>query len=286
MMAYHEQRRYVDSYHLTISRVHKMDFLAHYHEEVELFFVESGQQNLGINNRALTLSAGQIGVVSPWHIHYYEAAGPVSGYMLVFAPGIMDRYHPNRSGLWTLDPEGKTFADLSGLLRQLHDEMKMKNAWYELAASSLLHRFFVRLFRSGQADQLQELHADGQKQHEIMQDILTHLADHYQSPLCRGELARHFGISPSHFSRIFKAATGLSLTEYLARLRVEQARARIVAGPESITEIALSSGFESIRTFNRCFHRIHGCTPSSLRRLSTAGNASGSVFADKIFELG
>ncbi|MDW7656474.1 MAG: AraC family transcriptional regulator [Bacillota bacterium] len=266
MAAFHEQRRYSDSYHLTIHRAHEMDFLAHYHGEVELFFVQSGMQKLGINNQVLTLAAGQIGVVAPWHIHYYEDAGPVKGYMLIFDPDIMGRHFPTRSGLWTFNPGGDTFSMLSGLLLQLHDEMKVKHAYYELAASSLLNHFFVRLFRADKVNPFNEMLTEGPKQHELMQDVLTYLAGNFQNPINRDGLARQFGISSSHLSRIFKAATGLSLTEYLARLRVEQARACILAGRDSITDIALSSGFESIRTFNRCFHRIQGCSPSTLRQ--------------------
>ena len=188
--------------------------------------------------------------------------------MLIFDPDIMGRHFPTRSGLWTFDPDGDSFSVLSDLLQQLHDEIKVKHAYYELAASSLLNRFFVSLFRADKAYPFDEMLTEGPKQHELMQDVLTYLAGNFQDPISRDGLARQFGISPSHLSRIFKAATGLSLTEYLARLRVEQARACILAGRDSITDIALSSGFESIRTFNRCFHRIHGCSPSTLRQYS------------------
>lgn len=273
MSAFHEQRHYPGSYPLSIHPLQEMDFLAHYHEEIELLLISHGSQNLGINNQLYSLSAGQIGLVAPWHIHYYEkpqkecASGTfTSGYLLIFSSEILGYPISWQSAIRTFDPKSRVFLELSDTLSALEQEMNDHAAYFELAASSLLHQFIVRLLRSDRGQTSLTNCLGSQKGRMLMQDILSYIARYYCEPLNRASLCKQFGISPSHFSRLFAAATGLSFTEYLSRLRVKEAREKIRNSPDSITEIALCCGFESIRTFNRCYKRITGQTPSAERQ--------------------
>ena len=284
MIAYHEQRHYTGSCHLTINKAHEFDFLAHYHDEYEIFFVIDGVQNLGVNNQILQLSAGQIGLVAPWHIHYYEKdrqseAAPLKGFMLIFSADILGCRLPQHSLLWSFDRQDKRFLELTMALEALHQEMAEQAAYYALSASGLLQSFMAGLLRSAGSAKVTSICADSQNQHMLTQNMLSYIAGHAHEQISRNGLARQFGISPSHFSRLFKSATGLSLCEYMARLRIARARKMLKDSTGSITEIALDCGFTSIRTFNRCFQRIIGCPPSLLRRQDQLSEAAGGTAA-------
>lgn len=72
-------------------------------------------------------------------------------------------------------------------------------------------------------------------------------------------------MSVFHFCRLFKKATGKTFNEYLTQIRVHQARERLAGSNETVTEIALSIGFQSISQFNRQFKTLTGVTPSQFR---------------------
>ncbi|MCE9554606.1 MAG: helix-turn-helix domain-containing protein [Planctomycetes bacterium] len=78
-------------------------------------------------------------------------------------------------------------------------------------------------------------------------------------------VARECGVSPSHLSRIFHHATGLTFREYMARFRIEHARNLLHGTNRRITEIALDSGFQSLSQFNRVFRQVYGKSPRQLR---------------------
>ncbi len=99
-----------------------------------------------------------------------------------------------------------------------------------------------------------------------MQAILDYLTRHLREPVSRSDLARQFKVSPAHISRTFHAATGLSLSEYRARQRIDYALEQLRSSQESITDIAYNCGFASVRSFNRQFQRITGQAPRDLRR--------------------
>lgn len=81
------------------------------------------------------------------------------------------------------------------------------------------------------------------------------------------ELAAEACLSPFHFSRLFRKATGLPPHRYITERRVQQAKVALAEGRRSLVEIALESGFGSQGNFNRMFLKHTGLTPRQFRTL-------------------
>ena len=89
------------------------------------------------------------------------------------------------------------------------------------------------------------------------------------------DLARAAGLSPSHFTRLFRLWTGLPPGEYLLRKRVEQA-CKLLGDPTlSIKEVAARSGFDDPYYFSKVFRRVDGLTPTLFREALLAGRRVG-----------
>lgn len=78
-------------------------------------------------------------------------------------------------------------------------------------------------------------------------------------------LAARAGWSPFHLHRAFRRVTGETPKQYLLRLRLEAAAARLVTTTESIAHVALAAGFTSHAVFTRAFRRHFGRTPEDYR---------------------
>jgi AraC family transcriptional regulator len=81
------------------------------------------------------------------------------------------------------------------------------------------------------------------------------------------DLAAEACLSPFHFSRMFREATGLSPHRYVTQRRVEAAREKLVLNHSSLVEIALDTGFGSQANFIRVFRKATGMTPGQYRAL-------------------
>ncbi len=79
-------------------------------------------------------------------------------------------------------------------------------------------------------------------------------------------MAREAGLSRFHFLRLFKQAYGETPFTRLTRLRMEEAQRRLARGSESVTEVALSCGYDSPAHFASAFRRMVGVSPSAYRR--------------------
>jgi YesN/AraC family two-component response regulator len=105
--------------------------------------------------------------------------------------------------------------------------------------------------------------------------MFRYLDRHYKDQsLSLDRLAEVFELNPSYLSRYFKEQSGVNYVEYLAMLRVKNAKALLVAHPgQKLHDIGLKAGFSGKESFIRTFKRFEGVTPGTYRKraLSNAG---------------
>jgi len=78
-------------------------------------------------------------------------------------------------------------------------------------------------------------------------------------------VAKAVNVSAGYFSELFHKTTGMTFTEYVARVRVEKVK-HLLANPQlQITTIAYDTGFKSLSQFNRVFKRVSGISPREYR---------------------
>ena len=87
----------------------------------------------------------------------------------------------------------------------------------------------------------------------------------YAQPLDVAALARVALMSPSHFTRQFRAAYGESPYSYLMTRRIERAKALLRRGDLSVTEVCMTVGCTSLGSFSARFTELVGETPSAYR---------------------
>ncbi len=88
---------------------------------------------------------------------------------------------------------------------------------------------------------------------------------HKTEELSLAGVAKAAGASVFHFCKLFHKATGLKFTDYVTRVRLEDARTRLLNPNLRISEIAYDVGFQSLTQFNRTFKRVFGQSPSGFR---------------------
>jgi AraC-like DNA-binding protein len=79
-------------------------------------------------------------------------------------------------------------------------------------------------------------------------------------------VAQHAGMSRFYFCKMFTKATGVHYTQYLSRIRVEEAKKLLLNLNYRITEVAFEVGFQSLTNFNRVFRGIAGEMPTEYRQ--------------------
>lgn len=95
--------------------------------------------------------------------------------------------------------------------------------------------------------------------------VLAHLHERVAEPVTLSELAAVAGLSVSHLSHAFRAATGEAPHRYHLRLRVERAKAMLAGGTLPLAHVALACGFPNQSHFTTVFRRATGLPPGRWR---------------------
>ena len=112
----------------------------------------------------------------------------------------------------------------------------------------------------------------------LVQKARDYIARHKTEPLSLSAVAKAAGASVFHFCKVFHKATGLKFTDYVARVRLEEARTQLLNPNRRISEVAYDVGFQSLTQFNRMFKRVFGQSPSEFRQhLATGKRTSKAV---------
>jgi AraC-like DNA-binding protein len=93
----------------------------------------------------------------------------------------------------------------------------------------------------------------------------VYIADRFAEELSLNEVAHAVNMSAFYFCKTFKKSTGMTFTDYLARVRVEKVKNLLLNPHKRVSEAAYEAGFQSLSQFNRVFRRIAGESPTTYR---------------------
>lgn len=102
------------------------------------------------------------------------------------------------------------------------------------------------------------------------------IEEHKHEPLSLSAVAQAAGASVYHFCKVFHQSTGLKFTDYVTRVRLEDARAQLLNPARRVGEVAYDVGFQSLTQFNRSFRRVFGESPSAFRAGHLRGRKRGA----------
>ena len=102
---------------------------------------------------------------------------------------------------------------------------------------------------------------------ERLEEVLRYIEDRYAEPITVARMAALSGLGRSQFHVLFRRATGRTMIDHLAEVRVRAAERLLTTTRTPIIEIGSATGFPSLSRFYHVFRSRRGRTPASLRRV-------------------
>ena len=97
--------------------------------------------------------------------------------------------------------------------------------------------------------------------HLTIDELIFYVKNNYTESFTLENLASKCGFNPSYFSRTFKNKTGLTVFEYINKIRIEKACRLLKRTDMTVIEIAYSTGYNNISFFNRYFRKLMHMSP-------------------------
>lgn len=172
---------------------------------------------------------------------------------------------------WELPPlDGLDLPPLQAVMGAVDAELSAGDAGGALAAESLANVLAVRLLRHVMAPRRPTRSRDGVLPRGRLRSVIEYIEEHLDTAPTLADMAAVARVSPYHFARQFRAATGLPPHRYLIMRRVERAKELLRCGEEvSLAQVATRAGFSDQSQLTRHFRRLVGVTPGQFRSPAT-----------------
>lgn len=230
------------------------NFDVHFHSNIEIYLIRSGEVEVLINDQRKTLHKGEMSVAFSYDAHGYRTVGKGEAEFLIIPTSYCEEIQPFLSGKRMNSPfisDPNTYQIVSECME------KLQTGLHEISKRGLVYVILGAILDHA----LQDTASGGQSSHGFSADVLIYLSEHFREELTLSDVAKSFGYHPSYLSRIFRQTFGISFGGYLTMLRLRETVLLLRKGNKSITACALESGFGSMRSFYRSFHDEFGCTP-------------------------
>lgn len=120
----------------------------------------------------------------------------------------------------------------------------------------------------------------------MIQQATDEVRVYYREEIRRTVIAARLGITPEHFSRIFRKHKGISFTDYVYRWRMNAAKKDLQYSSASISEIARRNGYPNEHYFSRRFKSLFGLSPKQYQSSEKQYAAWNYPFTSMLLQLG
>lgn len=257
-------------------------FLWHWHPEIELTWVMSGEIEYHVNDRQYILTEGEglFGNSNTLHSGYMKDGQECTYLSVTFHPRFLYGYESSvlqtkyvdfitANDTWPslkLEKDVTWHQGIIGHLKKIYEMSENPPLDYELEVHMILlgiwqelYRFFSALPKKEQKLQKSQRHLDR------LRDIVSYIQENYNREITLDDVARHVSICKSECCRFFKKHMDITIMEYLLFLRIQNSLSYLKEG-ESVTKTAGLVGFSSPAYYGQIFKRYMKCTPREYRR--------------------
>ena len=242
--------------------------LCHMHTDfIEITYVHSGAGVAVLNDTKRMIQKGDIVCVQlgDQHANYplpsFSVYNCLVSSRLLEQKGLLFESVVDESGRFQLPGfstlEGNTLLQIEDLFETMQAEYNQKQLGYESLLLYYFNQLLVLLYRS--------IRESKGRHNRVMAPILDYVAEHYRS-ITLDQLATFSSYTAPYLSRLFRETLGVNFTEYVNRLRIEEAIKLIMQSSFSIEDIGRSVGFKNKLHFYEVFKKHTGFTPGTLRK--------------------
>lgn len=251
----------------------------HAHDEYEIYYLVSGERYYFIENQIYHIKKGNLVLIDRNQVHktiqygsfHHERIAVIfkgdflSAFLGVTGEISLSAFFRQNQGVFCLNAPDQEYV--LSLLNGIAAEMSVKDTGYLTMILTKLTRLlvFCQRFRNHtNTDISGSLSASST--HQKVSEIASYISSHFTEAGSLDAVAKHFFMSKSYLSRIFKQVTGYTVNEYINVSRIQEAGRLLIESDLSVTQISEAVGYESITYFERIFLSHKGTSPLKYRR--------------------
>lgn len=238
--------------HIQIDIYDNFSFPMHLHGDMEMVFPLSGEVCLHLREREEILHVGEIALILPHELHAYSTQEHSKILVCVFSVDHVHTFVQAIEGMRGDHTVVPCSPGLEGYLKEIFfytdepDFLQFKSVFYAVCAQHQKHVSFkaVHTMENG-----------------ALEKLIIYVEENYRENITLASAAKVIGYNESYLSRCFHQATGINFRRFVNYHRIQCVLHEMQPNGRGISELALNSGFQNLRSFNRAFNEFMGMAP-------------------------
>ncbi|KAA8669679.1 AraC family transcriptional regulator [Clostridium sp. HV4-5-A1G] len=256
--------------------IHKIGpFRFNWHKEIEVNIILKGKVEVCVEGKKHILQEDDIIIINSNNGHATLCKEPDSMAMVFHLDPMYFKEYFEEEEYENLRFEGavsiynknnKRYKIIRYLLASLIDELK-KDSWESQIISDTIFSLVVANIIEAfpPSEDINGKTKNTKSQMEIISKVLNYIENMYKEKISLNTIADMLGYNPCYVSHFFKVNIGINFHEYLTRVRLREATFELAKTDCSISDVALSSGFSDVKSFNKSFKECFGRSPKQYR---------------------
>ena len=257
-MIYHQTDNSRGNYHCRFDTYFNLNFSTHLHRNYELVYVWKGRIRLTVNGVEHPVCEGEYALILSHQIHAIRTEGAAQIWIAVFDEGFVPLFASQMKGKEGRSPVFRCPSDVDQLIKEhlilSNGSSLMQNACFYMACHQYL----------SQNQPLQKREPCDTK----IYLMLDYVAEHYRENISLATLAAQFGYEYHYLSHLLRNDFQIRFSDLLNQYRTDHAVRLLKTTQLSMSQIAMESGFQSVRSFNHTFRTLIGCAPGEYAKQS------------------
>lgn len=248
-------------------------FDAHMHRDYELILLLKGSLEITAGGKSRVMEAPLCALMLKDQVHAIRSLHNTSAIIHVFSGDIVPAFNQavsrkmSSTCIFTLPADTLRFYVNTMVQTRDYSDFSLKGLLYIVLSHYLAQTEFT---------------SDQNRQETIISTVFSYISRHYTEKITLEDVAAVCGYNAHYVSRVFASSIGINFKKVVNGYRLAHAMELIQETDLSMTEIALASGFGSVRSFNR----VYAESLKDRNGVSSAADSTGKnpVRTDKLIE--
>lgn len=257
----------------------------HKHEFIEVVYILSGSSIHFVGEKNYKVSSGDVVLINSGVPHSFcpcDDGGNFVAYDLMFTPDFIDSsaikmgdfkslkdsflfyslFPEEHAAMPDLHVTNTKLTNYSEIFNRIYNEYVYGEKGFTQIIRAYSIELIIKIFRDIEREGKATLSTENKK---TVERALSFIQENYNLSISVGDIATQVFLSPDYFRKLFKKVTGISVINYLQKMRLEKACTLLKTTDLSIKDVCSQVGYTDLQAFYKIFKKVIGTTPQNYR---------------------
>ena len=239
----------------------------HWHEEIQLIYVDEGSLNMTVGNRKLTLDSGDVQVINPCEVHSLKKSS-AKYFSVHFSRVFVQSFFDSAESYgYVLEEGSQERREMVFLMQKLLAvERNTFDEYSALVKYSLLLKMLRLLLTRCRTEKFDSVYGTSRSLDDDVIAVKQYIEANYHRKIMTADYENLLHFDATYVMTYFKKQTGMTIMTYTIKERTKHALGDYLTYDVPVCEAAIKNGFGHYNHFTNACRKYYGASPTAIKK--------------------